>query len=67
MSDLQNPLDFLYQESLKQKRDLAQLREWIDFMKKAGENVTQQELTYNNTLKRTEKWLIALREKGYNI
>lgn len=65
MSDLsQDPVEYLYQNTLRLIADQAKFRKWIDLMKNAGENTSELEVTWKNNEAKILRWKTALAAEG---
>lgn len=68
MSDpTQNPIDYLHTKVLEITKEQKRLKEWIDFMQDAGENVEQALLKYRENEERLKRWKAALAAHGKPI
>lgn len=65
MSDINvDPVEYLYQQTLKLSEDQARFRKWIDLMNNAGENTTELEVTWKNNEAKIRRWKTALAAEG---
>jgi hypothetical protein len=64
MSDVSDPIDFIYQRALELRDNLKLQKKYIDFMRAAGEDVTALEIAYRNAITKFSKWQTALKEAG---
>lgn len=64
MSDVQDPIDFIYEQAKELKKRLEQQSGWISFMRDAGQDTTQLTIDYNNNKAKFAKWESALKAKG---